>query len=71
MDSAMMKMHVPTYWPGLLGVQSSEKSGVRDDVKKVMAMSAMDMVMWSCPPISMADVDEAMAAVDVMVMSIV
>jgi hypothetical protein len=39
------KIQVPAYWPSEVGVQSSEKRGVLNEVKKVMIISDMVMVM--------------------------
>ena len=38
-----MNKQVAAYWPGFLGLQASEKSGVVEDTKKVIDMSAMDI----------------------------
>lgn len=49
------KMQVPAYWPALVGVQALEYRGVIVEVKKTMAMSAIDMVIPEPiePPMSM------------------
>jgi len=39
----MRKMHVPAYWPGVLGCQAREKSGVLVEVKKVIVIEDMGM----------------------------
>lgn len=54
--SAMMKMHVPAYWPCEPGVHSVEKRGVLKETKKVIAMSAIDMDMSDMP--DMPDMDD-------------
>ncbi|KXT03720.1 hypothetical protein AC578_5141 [Pseudocercospora eumusae] len=71
----MRKMHVPTYWPVVFGVQLSEYRGVDVEVKKVIIMSAMPIIIEP-PPISidpcpdMSDVEDAMAPLEVAVMDI-
>jgi len=40
----MRKMQVPAYWPGVLGCQAREKSGVLVEVKKVIVIEDMGMV---------------------------
>lgn len=46
MTGRMIKnMQVPAYWPALLGVQALEYKGVTVEVKKTMAISAIDMVI--------------------------
>lgn len=78
---AIRKMQVPAYWPSLLGVQELAYRGVVAEVKKTMAMSAMDMLMppMECPedmsmsPMSMLE-DVSMDMPDevaVMAMSVV
>lgn len=60
---AIRKIHVPAYCPSLVGVQEFEYRGVAAEVKKTMAMSAMDMLMppmecpddMSMPPMSMSE----------------
>lgn len=39
------KMQVPAYWPLDVGVQSSEKRGVLNEVKKVMIISDIVIVI--------------------------
>lgn len=68
--SAMMKMHVPAYWPFVSGVHSVEKRGVLKETKKVIAMSAIDMDMSDMPDID-DDVDVAMDMPVVVAMDIV
>lgn len=38
-------MHVPAYWPVLLGVQVIEKSGVFAEMKNVIAMESMPIIV--------------------------
>lgn len=60
---AIRKIHVPAYCPSLVGVQELEYRGVAAEVKKTMAISAMDMLMppmecpddMSMPPMSMSE----------------
>jgi hypothetical protein len=59
------KIQVPAYWPSDVGVQSSEKRGVLNEVKKVMIISDMVMVMEESdipdmPDMESVAVDEAM-----------
>lgn len=68
------KIHVPAYWPLVVGVQVSEKRGVLKEVKKVMIMSDMDMVMEE--PMSIEDIevevdidiDDVEVAIDIVVL---
>lgn len=39
--SAIRNIHVPVYWPGVVGVQDAEKRDVVVEVKKVMDMVDM------------------------------
>ena len=41
-------MHVPAYWPAVFGVQDWVYSGVFAELKKTIAISAIDMTM---PPL--------------------
>src|SRR4051812_41597923 len=68
--SAMMKMHVPAYWPCVPGVHSVEKRGVLKETKKVIAMSAIDMDMSDMPDMD-DEVDVAMDMPVVVAMDIV
>jgi hypothetical protein len=38
-------MHVPVYWPVLVGVQPIENSGVVEEVKNVIAMESMPIIV--------------------------
>jgi hypothetical protein len=38
-------MHVPVYWPVLVGVQPIENSGVVDEMKNVIAMESMPIIV--------------------------
>lgn len=53
---AIKKIHVPAYWPLLVGVQVSEKSGVLNEVKKVIIISDMP-IMEESELISIEDMD--------------
>lgn len=62
------KIQVPAYWPSEVGVQSSEKRGVLNEVKKVMIISDMVIVMEESDMPDMPDmesvaVEEAMGIV--------
>lgn len=50
-------MQVPAYWPLVDGVQSLEKRGVLNEVKKVMTISAMDMVIEESDMPDMPDME--------------
>lgn len=47
--SAIRNIHVPAYWPGVVGVQDAEKRDVLVEVKKVMDM--VDMCIPGIPDI--------------------
>lgn len=50
------KIHVPAYWPLLVGVQVSEKRGVLNEVKKVIIISDMP-IMEEPEPMSIEDME--------------
>ena len=51
--NAIKKMHVPAYWPLVLGVQFIEKSGVAEEKKNVIAMKSMPIM-----GVEVVDIDE-------------
>lgn len=42
--NAIKNMHVPAYWPVVVGVHAIEKSGVLVEVKKVMAIESIPII---------------------------
>jgi hypothetical protein len=68
---AMRKIHVPAYWPSVVGLKAFEKRRVLVEVKNVIDMVDMDMDIdvsdTSMPDMEDGSVEEAMLSMPVVV----